>query len=138
MGLWAEMGVMEEDPPEVGHQAVDVHQSEALEVAVGAPQLEDQAVDVHQLEVLEVEVDRQAEAGLEMVPEVQELVQELVGARTFTLPLMATIKQWQKLPRVSQVPQPPARHKVPDAAAVATTTPDSPTTARLSLAAQEV
>ena len=49
MGLWAEMGVMEEDPPEVGHQAVDVHQ----------------------LEVLEVEVDRQAEAGLEMVPEVQ-------------------------------------------------------------------
>jgi len=71
MGLWAEMGVMEEDPPEVGHQAVDVHQLEALEVAVGAPQLEDQAVDVHQLEVLEVEVDRQAEAGLEMVPEVQ-------------------------------------------------------------------
>ena len=62
---------MEEDPPEVGHQAVDVHQLEALEVAVGAPQLEDQAVDVHQLEVLEVEVDRQAEAGLEMVPEVQ-------------------------------------------------------------------
>jgi len=72
MGLWAEMGVMEEDHPEVGHQAVDVHQLEALEVAVGAPQLEDQAVDVHQLEVLEVEVDRQAEAGLEMVPEVQD------------------------------------------------------------------
>ena len=33
MGLWAEMGVMEEDPPEVGHQAVDVHQLEVLEVA---------------------------------------------------------------------------------------------------------
>ena len=74
------MGAMEEDPPEVGHLAVDVHQLEALEVAVDGPQLEAQAVnvlqqaqaqevDVHQLVVLEV--DRQVEAGLEMVPEVQ-------------------------------------------------------------------
>ena len=73
---------MEEDPPEVGHQAVDVHQQEGLEVAVDGPQLEAQEVnvlqqaqaqevDVHQLVVLEVEVDRQVEAGLEMVPEVQ-------------------------------------------------------------------
>jgi len=71
---------MEEEPPEVGHQAVDVHQQEGLEVAVDGPQLEAQAVnvlqqaqaqevDVHQLVVLEV--DRQVEAGLEMVPEVQ-------------------------------------------------------------------
>ena len=68
---------MEEDPPEVGHQAVDVHQREALEVAVDAPQLEAQAVnvlqqaqaqEVDQLEVLEV--DRQVEVGLEMVLEV--------------------------------------------------------------------
>jgi len=76
------MEAMEEEPPEVGHQAVDVHQQEALEVAVDGPQLEAQAVnvlqqaqaqevDVHQLVVLEVEVDRQVEAGLEMVPEVQ-------------------------------------------------------------------
>jgi len=64
---------MEEDPPEVGNLAVDVHQLEAQEVAVDAHQLEAQEVevDVHQLEVLEVEVDRQVEAGLEMVPEVQ-------------------------------------------------------------------
>jgi len=85
-----------------------------------------------------VEVDRQVEAGLEMVPEVQEVGQELVGAHTSTHPLMPTIKQWQKLPRLSQVPQPPAWHEVPDAAAVARTTPDSLTTPRLSPAAQEV
>jgi len=85
-----------------------------------------------------VEVDRQVEAGLEMVPEVQEVAQELVGAHTSTHPLMPTIKQWQKLPRLSQVPQPPAWHEVPDAAAVARTTPDSLTTPRLSPAAQEV
>ena len=73
------MGAMEEDPLEVGHQAVDVHQPEALEVAVGVLQWEVRAVDVlhrvaqevdvHQLEVLEV--DRQVEVGLEMVLEVQ-------------------------------------------------------------------
>ena len=73
------MGAMEEDPLEVGHQAVDVHQQEALEVAVGVLQWEVRAVDVlhrvaqevdvHQLEVLEV--DRQVEVGLEMVLEVQ-------------------------------------------------------------------
>ena len=60
---------MEEDPLEVGHQAVDVHQREALEVAVDAPQLEAQAVNVlQQAQVLEV--DRQVEVGLEMVLEV--------------------------------------------------------------------
>ena len=67
------MGEMEEDPLEVGHLAVDVHQRAALEVAVDAPQLVVQAqaqeVDGHQLEALEV--DRQVEVGLEMVPEVQ-------------------------------------------------------------------
>jgi len=91
---------MEEDPLEVGHQAVDVHQQEALEVAVGVLQWEVRAVDVlhrvaqevdvHQLEVLEV--DRQVEVGLEMVLEVQEVAQELVGAHTSTHPLMPTIK----------------------------------------------
>jgi len=76
------MGAMEEDPLEVGHQAVDVLQQEALEVAVGVLQWEVRAVDVlhrvaqevdvHQLEVLEV--DLQVEVGLEMVLEVQVVV----------------------------------------------------------------
>ena len=77
MGLWAAMGAMEEDPLEVGHQAVDVHQQEVQEVAVGVHQLEAQAVhvlqqvaqevNVHQLEVLEVA--HPVELGLEMVLE---------------------------------------------------------------------
>jgi hypothetical protein len=136
---------MEEDPPEVGHQAVDVHQRVALEVVLDGPQLEAQAVnvlqqaqaqEVDQLEVLEV--DRQVEVGLEMVLEVLEVAQVLLGAYTSTHLLTPTIKQWQKLPRVSQVPQPPAWHKVQDAAEVVRTTLDSLTSARLCLAAQEV
>ena len=73
MGLWAEMGVMEEDPPEVGHQAVDVHQLEALEVAVGAPQLEDQAVDVLQQVVREADVLQLAaqEVAVEVLQQVE-------------------------------------------------------------------
>jgi len=117
---------MEEVLLEVGHQAVDVHQQEALEVAVDVLQSEAQEVDVHQLEVLEV------------VLEVQEVAQELVGAHTSTHPLMPTIKLWQKLPRLSQVPQPPAWRAVQDAPATAGTTLATLTTARLSPAAQEV
>jgi len=90
------MGEWVEDLLEVAHQAVDVHQPEALEVAVDAPQLVVQAqaqeVDSHQLEALEV--DRQVEVGLEMVLEVQEVAQELVGIHTSTHPLMLTTKPW--------------------------------------------
>jgi len=60
---------MEEDPLEVGHQAVDVHRQEVQEVAVDVLQLEVQEVDVHQLEVQEVV--HQVEVGLEMVLEVR-------------------------------------------------------------------
>jgi len=57
------MGATEEDPLEVGHQAVDVHRQEVQEVAV----------DVHQLEAQAVHVLQQAaqEVGLEMVLEVR-------------------------------------------------------------------
>ena len=58
---------MEEDPLEVGHQAVDVHQLEAQ--AVDVLQQVAQEVDVHRLEVLEVA--HQVEVGLEMDLEVQ-------------------------------------------------------------------
>jgi len=120
-------------------QEVDVLQWEAQAQEVDVLRWEAQAVaqevDVHPLEVLEA--DHQ-EVGLEIVQEAQEVAQELEATPTSTHRLMPTTKQWQKLPKISQGPQPHACHALQDAPATAQTTLATLTTVRLSQAAQEV